>query len=1633
MSAITINDASNSLHYLKLGVFHGLSQDASANDLEKGLVQALFDNNNCGNAGATRLGLTPGYLGGPQRYSHRHMQSDDIQILPNEDLEYNSIITISHIIPPPHPTDLSFSETSTDSVTITPDLSVDKVSVVDISSNPYMNSSAKITFIDQYLDASASFQDISANFYGHFDIDSSNGSPPSNYVPTRNLNSQAAHTANEVGISITDYYTWNTAGDYGPFVITGSVTLDPLGKPSIDPLDPFADPSLNDIILDGYITIDLSYNSNTDISYGRYAIELDFSSNSTSSYSVSSTIQNPLTDTSSFLVKITDLSANYDETTQETNLPIVVGNDTSPDPFIDYVPTGTILLPGYILDISSNESESSIILNRNVNINPISIDSASMNFPAYNMNLLSNSVDASLNLNITNNHVDITNGTINLSNGNADNGSIELTDNAEYLTQAQFGDGSVIFPTVNTMSGTNGEPLYPRASRSDVSGNNDPFDQLSVIYDSNETGYLSSVGVLDSSLNVALDVSYGIQTIIQSTDNDLYSGLTGYVGSSNIAAAFVSTSNASIIPSDISFSNTNTDYEDGLYIFDLNGQKEWEENNIYDGTTGVDLPNISFNASGTNIYIPDLRDLRVKLQAKTTANLSPMSNFILGYVSEGPDYLTSSNEYESVIPLPDIENILDDIIQDPSLNITFELSQTTIGNTTSGIHSQFNFDFQGSTSITYDDEIEVGSFTTNESSLEVTNYTTYAGIPSGNRLFKITTTQSFTASTIFRFGQYTNLNIITPQVTQIITSYRLTTQDGKQLPNRFLSGITNLGNNLSTTIAMTPITTRYEFVKADLLPYTLNIQTQNSANIWSDYPGSTSADFWYNTSSTIDISNGTFTFDFSAPLTTYSLDNEILYGDLSLLEGNTTFTASGKYLTRNLLVDKIQNYALVETDLLTYTITDGSNVILSTPSYTISELSIANPGTATLSTGGYSFSYDNNLLVNLRIIVINRSIFNITKNVDSNVTSYLSFPEAGILKVDNGIYVNSTGNISNSSTNDSATWTLNNDYASVNLYNGYTSTTAEVSTSTQIDTTANIEGTLISNGVIFNWNRGYLMGQTDIERTNSSFQITIADYSNTYDLYYNNTYDLSGGLVLTAELSMYASTITNTRWGLNLDTFGEYTIQVTPFTDASGSELIIETISAYNFVIFEGRNKVFVNTTLNTQNFNYRMNYGGSVFNVYYIDDYTNSSTDLNDPLWNIVSYIQEDDMRTLTNSNSIGNILNVHLDPTYSITEELLYFFTISPPFIGFTIIDTSGDDITDIPFDVSSNYYKTFYSPVNPNEEYTPFNGSNLNNITFDDNRGLSPLDFFNATNAPTYDMIIDPYKIKVELKQALLNISNNYTQYYNGLIEDISTNYLEISPLAADGTFNLQLNQLKLIPGFENHFGSGTTAIDPSSNFDLYNLEMRIGSAFINDGTQINFEFVAGEAVSYTTYTIDSIDVSGGTTNGTTKSGGVMTITIGKYFTDGDIATEYLSEFLYNGFDAGYTTKQTATITRTIPATLPDSNKVTRQTFLTNTATDISNINWSASEDVSNNSVYSLIPLTKQGLGKILAAYAVTKNIPISVVLIDTPDKINITDNGGNTTFRVKNSGAVSTNVLSLTSQNIIPYNTPYHNSA
>jgi hypothetical protein len=1536
---------------------------------------------------------------------------------------------------------------------------VQKASSVDASSNAFIDSKLRITFTDPYL-TDPTFTGPNANsgttdFTGTFDNTDGN-----RYTATRNDNSFKA-LGDDNGIKVGPYTTWNqlntgsTINPYGPFFVNADVSLESSGKPIYTE---FVDPSKN-VLNMGY---DVDLIAETDPVFGRYAL-INTVNDTVEVYDSATRIDTEISFNMENYSPYLKLLSESDADGLDVNLPtnsetdflqrsINVSTPGNPYTILDYVDPEEQLYSGFELTISSSATTSALSLVDNSNVTPATIDSTAMIFDPLNMKKLSEAYDSSNNK-LTNidgsneNYFKVKNGTTTLTGSNSENSSMALSTGAEYLTESEWANGSIVVQQTNVETDFSANSLYrAQVDTEDYNGAGlTTYDNLGVRYYTTDSippcaasSYPPS-SIMDGDLRTINDVKIQITTLFPPTS---FANITNYYTlfnnthvnnlNDNGAIAFVNDpSNVSITPSDISFNTTGSfinDLSDNkLHIIDYNCARTWEANNLYD--SGVAVDNIAFDLTGTNTNISNLKDLQLLFTQKSLTDITESVTNSWSLSVPTGEKLITSNEFQSVLNDSDITTILgSDGSHNLYIEFTYDTSSTAAENYTE-FHGQMNFSYGENTQITYDDELsyDVSDNLTDISYAVVTGYE----IPSGTQLRLYTEKRSFKVSTLFRFGNYKNITIKTPLLERTLTYYALY-RDTQQLPRYRLAGLGLQNATISITSGST--TSTYSFYKNDLKPYYVQLQNNTSANgSFANFGDQFSVDMWYNT--TTDISTTGYadmTLNINVTSLNYTLDRATMTGDLSLKEGTDTFSVnSGSFDASN--IDFAFNPA-------TQTIS-GNSLELDIPTYDLSGVGINTPGTATLSGNGFTFTYNQNILANFRIVVVKSTIVEVSQYRDSSLNDiHTAFAQFGneLIELYNGIYIHS--NVSVTNIGDYAAWRLLNATVNVNFYTGsdvndtnITYIPYDISSNTYVNSNAK------SRYVTFNWYRGYVEDTTTIVRTNTEAQFYMSGYNTAYDMYYDASHNTHGGLITTDQISMYDASFSSSSydesWNIQIDTEGSYTVT----TQRSANDISYNfTFDSHEYVIYDGTGVNIITNSLNTTAINYKMKYNGPYMTVYYNSDYTNTTNaldgegDINSG-WSRVNdqtvTFEAIDLQTPVTNNIIGNILNIHTTNSVS-PQALEAYFSICPPFLNFTVVDPSG---------VSSNpLSKTpsdFYTEVDLSSiYYNPFSSSSsINDIEFQDNAPRNYYYQYLNSNSGYQNMTITPNNIKVELAYGLNDASYNhqaendpsfndpsfnaYKTYYDGIVEYVDNSNIQISAIdLSTGTFKISLKQSYL---------TGLNFIPTDIDIDLsdtqpwndYNLIANIGNAFITNSQVIDLDYYAGEKINFETWVSTEPESDG--TN--------LSVRIEKYHSTSErnLSAQLHSSVLFAYYqNLEHNRKTTYLKTVNIP-----SRKVTFKKTITEHIKNeldlegrenlelVEDLTWTETTTSQLSNILSLQGLTIPATIRLTQTLTVNENIRQKWLVLDLPDFLVGVDKSNNPLVRLRR-GTIAARAIALT---------------
>lgn len=187
-------------------------------------------------------------------------------------------------------------------------------------------------------------------------------------------------------------------------------------------------------------------------------------------------------------------------------------------------------------------------------------------------------------------------------------------------------------------------------------------------------------------------------------------------------------------------------------------------------------------------------------------------------------------------------------------------------------HNQLTIAYGEAEQITYDDEFTLSNQTLSAETVEdVTAAHLY--VPANTKLSMRSFTETFNVTVPFRFGNYSNISITTPTITQTTTYYVLTDNINadKVLPRSYLAPVRKLVGGLQVvpqaTITADLTTVTMGFTQADLKPFKSQLQQQvGGSDTWVDVTsGDAHVDLWYNTNTSLESSVGDFEYAFSFP------------------------------------------------------------------------------------------------------------------------------------------------------------------------------------------------------------------------------------------------------------------------------------------------------------------------------------------------------------------------------------------------------------------------------------------------------------------------------------------------------------------------------------------------------------------------------------------------------------------------------------------------------------------------------------------------------------------------------------------------------------------------------------------------
>lgn len=1604
------------------------SGNASAGGLEQKILKAVLGEGDTATSIADFQTLASTLATDSSTHKTAIISGGDLQV--TQHFTYRNAVVLADFLQGVE--DSTANATSTGQVAIKSGTTQSAPSKILPDSSAFENASVKFTVTDPYMvadplgtftDASGAFHSADEVFTGHF------AQGDANYRFTRNVNANCANTAGTASISVAEHAAWNRT-DYGvegagPAFVNGSVSLNGEGAPVANVYGSTSIERQRNILSSNYegtsgSGFDISYDSSRgEPVVGRYA--LNFVAGDSGGEAVPITIET--NNMSSDLVVVGDkdeYNAFLDDTTATvtlTPLPTELYSNTL-DPYLSE--ENTTQLPGFRFEISSDEAVTGEVLITTTDgiSSPISIDASEMDFALKNKFYLEQSVQTTagagqyhallqtktvVGVNVTNS-LTITNGSLVLTGTDA--AQFELLDGTESLNSEQITtNGAInIYNSVPLSAFDTLESAKPRAT----GGSASIATNCVVNYSAGEDGYIADVDVLAAADKTVANLEYDLTTLVSQTTQ---SGPTvnNKIAYLNGAVALVSQTNASITPSDIAFSANTNEYENTeVQVIDLVCQRRWQEGTAYK-PDNTEIAGVAVNVIGSNVTdAAGLKDLRVKLDAKSLSELSfkdAVENEAWAVtVNDSSAFLKTSLLKQGVLDDSAIIDILTASEPTPTLMIYFGPAVSAVNaNKYTKFHNQLTVAYGGAEQITYDDEFTISNYSVSASETVEDVTASHLYIPANTKLTMRSFTETFKVTTPFRFGNYSNISITTPTITQTTTYYALTDDINadKVLPRSYLAPIRTLDGGLvpQATISEAVTSLTVDFTQADLKPFKSQLQQQvGGSYTWVNVTsGDAHVDLWYNTNTNLESNVGDFEYAFSFSPAVNTMAEQTFFIDMSLEKGAASFSITGKRFTQE------QVDALGEFDIETFDFgaEAGTAITGMTASYyTPDDSTPGASGITTLSGGGYTFHYSNNMYVNIRIIACPHGMFKVVRNAESvadaaTYTSIADFDGSHYVKLGEGIYVN--GGLKSANAGVNTTLTLRRDAIKVQYWGGYTADYYRIpALNNEYRHDEDWKG--VKNLIV----RGFTPGSTVvIDRTPSTFVFDIAGYT-----YYSGLHNALtvqdtyiGNLALSSvegAITMYPASFGSSKvFPLSIN-YGTYTITDTPY---EGAQEIISYMAAYKTVISNRKGVRIISKSLSTQISSYILYYTTTnTLTVHRFTDYTSNSTTLNDD-FDQVGSISLGDLQNALNPNYIGNVLNIHYLGE-SALPSLTCFFTIAPAFLKFQAVDHTTITASSLPFTkVDGTHLLTRYSRVDNSvsgaQAFYPFYDSNVNNMTISAT-ARSYEDYRGYDDDTVVKFNVGPNNLKIQYATGIGGevVEASYANVYDDAIPVgvLNTNDVKfVSNFSSTGKLAISLNQTEIS-------NSSMPVIFDES--DKFNLLVELGSHLLTPKV-ITLEFNAGDCTGLTTYCIDSM----------VKNGANLDVTIAKYTNGTGINSDLFKNNVSNGIAVGGSKKETKIFST--PLTGNMANMLTA----IKAAIPASISDWALINNGNNyDNVLWLKPTSTAGKAALRTALLLNTNIPRSISVFELDDVNRVMDNQGVAVYRVASQGVVYANTLS-----------------
>lgn len=1609
------------------GPQHDAAGNASAGGLEQKILKAVLGEGDTATSIADFQTLASTLATDSGTHKTATISGGDLQV--TQHFTYRNAVVLADFLQEVE--DSTANATSTGAVAIKSGTPQSAPSKILADSSAFENASVKFTVTDPYDDAGSSgnFSSTDGVFEGHF------AEGDANYRFSRNVNANCANTAGTPSISVVEHTAWNTANygvvGAGPAFVNGSVSLNGEGAP-VATL--YGDLSANNILSSVYVGtsgsgFDISYDSSRgEPVVGRYAVNW-VAGEEGGAASVTITKNNMSSD----LVVVGD-KTEYDAFLADTTATVVLTDLPEPgslavntlDPYLDE--ESPTQLPGFRFEIESETAVTGEVLITTTDgiSSPISIDASEMDFALKNKFYLENSVQTTagagqyhallqtktvVGVEVTNS-LTITNGSLALSGTDA--AQFELLDGTESLNSAQStSDGAInIYNSVPLSAFDTLESAKPRAT----GGSASIATNCVVNYSAGEDGYIADVDVLAAADKTVANLEYDLTTLVSQTTQ---SGPTvnNKIAYLNGAVALVSQTNASITPSAITFSANTNEYENTeVQVIDLVCQRRWQEGTAYK-PDNTEIAGVAVNVIGSNVTdAAGLKDLRVKLDAKSLSELSfkdAVENEAWAVtVNDSSAFLKTSLLKQGVLDDSAIIDILTASEPTPALMISFGPAVSTVNaNKYTKFHNQLTVAYGEAEQITYDDEFTISNYSVSASETVEDVTASHLYIPANTKLTMRSFTETFKVTTPFRFGNYSNISITTPTITQTTTYYALTDDINadKVLPRSYLAPIRTLDGGLvpQATISEAVTSLTVDFTQADLKPFKSQLQQQvGGSDTWVNVTsGDAHVDLWYNTNTNLESNVGDFEYAFSFSPAVNTMAEQTFYIDMSLEKGAASFSITGKTFT------PAQVDALGEFDIETFDFgaEAGTAITGMTASYyTPDDSTPGASGTTTLSGGGYTFTYSNNMYVNIRIIACPHGMFKVVRSAEQvagaptyeSIFSFDAFPH--YVKLGEGIYV--FGGLKPANAGQTTTWTLRRDAIQVQYWGGYTASYTRIPAleNEYRPDKLKADGETYWTGLRGVKNlivRGFTPNSTvTIERTPSTFDFDIAGYHYDGNLHNELSYQdaVIGNLSLSSAedaITMYSTGFVSPKvFPLSIN-YGSYTITD---TSSEGATPVVTIVPAYKTVISNRKGVRIISKSLSTLVCSYSLYYTTTnTLSVSRIIDYTSNSTDLLD--FTQATTISLNDLQDASTPNYIGNVLNIHYLGE-SALPDITAFFTIAPAFLKFQAVDHTTITASSLPFTkVNGTHLLTRYSEVDHSESgsqsWTPFSGSSVNNMTISAT-ARSYEDYRGDDDDTVVKFNVAPHNLKIEYATGIGGDIGAYGTVYDdaipvGVLDTNDVNF--VSNFSSTGKLAISLNQTEIS-------NSSMPVIFDES--DKFNLLVELGSHLLTP-KEIILEFNAGDCTGLTTYCIDSM----------VKNGANLDVTIAKYTNGTGINSDLFKNNVSNGIAVGGSTKETKIFST------PLTGNVANMLTAIKAAIPASISDWATVGSAGDNSdnVLWLKPTSTAGKAALRTALLLNTNIPRSISVFELDDVHRVMDNQGVAVYRVASQGVVYANTL------------------